>query len=94
MFLQSRLQPHYQSSLQAETYRLLLATRLADILQIQEPHFYRTVCVNLGGKIVQFLTLQDIGRLAAIQVSPSSYSHQQEQQCQSRSSSTFSSWNS
>ena len=36
----SALSPPVSSALQAETYGLLLATKLADLLQVQNPHFY------------------------------------------------------
>ena len=36
----SAISPPASSPLQAETYGLLLATKLADILQVQDPHFY------------------------------------------------------
>jgi hypothetical protein len=70
------LSPSASSPLQVETYGLLLATRLADILQIQEPHFYSD-CLLLTSAARSQTAFDALGHwenrplLAAIQASPS-----------------------
>jgi hypothetical protein len=72
----SALSPPVSTPLQAETYGLLLATRLADILQIQEPHFYSD-CLVLTSAARSQTVFDAPGHwenrplLAAIQASPS-----------------------
>jgi hypothetical protein len=71
------LSPPDSSPLQAETYRLLLATKLAEILEIQDPYFY-TDSLVLASAAASPTVFKAPGHwdnrphLAAIQTSPSS----------------------
>jgi hypothetical protein len=72
----SVLSPPASSPLQAETYGLLLATKLADLLQVQDPHFY-TDCSVLASAATATTVFAAQGhweirpQLAAIQASSS-----------------------
>jgi hypothetical protein len=72
----SALSPPASSPLQAETYGLLLATKLAEILQIQDPYFY-TDSLVLASAAASPTVFKAPGHwenrphLAAIQASPS-----------------------
>ena len=72
----SALSPPVSSPLQAEAYGLLLATKLADTLHIQEPHYY-TDCSVLASAAAATSIFKDAGHwnirpiLATIQASPS-----------------------
>jgi hypothetical protein len=72
----SALSPPTSSPLQAETYGLLLATKLADLLQVQNPHFYTdcSVLASAARSPTVFATpghWENRPLLAAIQASPS-----------------------
>ncbi|XP_047091476.1 uncharacterized protein LOC124703290 [Lolium rigidum] len=72
----SALSPPASTPLQAETYGLLLATRIADILQIQEPHFYSdSLVLTLAAKSQTVFDApghwENRPLLAAIKASPS-----------------------
>ena len=59
----SALSPPVSLPLQAETYGLLLATKLADLLQVQNPHFCTDCSVLVSRQGHQrYLLLQDVGR--------------------------------
>ena len=72
----SALSPPASSPLQAETYGLLLATKLAHLLQVQDPHFY-TDCLVLASAAAEPSVFAAPGHwgnrhlLAAIHASPS-----------------------
>jgi ribonuclease HI len=72
----SALSPPASSPLQAETYGLLLATKLAEILQIQDPYFYTDslVLASAAASPTVFKApghWENRSHLAAIQASPS-----------------------
>jgi hypothetical protein len=72
----SALSPPASSPLQAETYGLLLATKLADLLQIQDPYFYTDNSVLALAEASPTLFnapghWENRPHLAAIQASPS-----------------------
>ena len=72
----SALSPPASSPLQAEAYGLLLATMLADILQVQGPHFYTDCSVlALAARSPTLFTApgswENKPLIAAIQASPS-----------------------
>ncbi|XP_071685316.1 uncharacterized protein [Lolium perenne] len=72
----SALSPPASSPLQAETYGLLLATKLADLLQIQDPYFYTdSLVLALAAASPTLFNApghwENRPHLAAIQASPS-----------------------
>ena len=72
----SALSPPVSSPLQAETYGLLLATKLADLLQVQNPHFCTdcSVLVSAARSSTVFAApgcWENRPLLAEIQASPS-----------------------